>query len=429
MLNEFKNFFEVNKISKNARFLVGVSGGLDSMVILDLALKCGLNCAVAHVNYQLRKEESDNDAERVRKFCEKQKIPFHLDESGLKDCKNIQIAAREIRYNFFYKLLNDYQYDYIITAHHKNDDHETFLLNALRGSGIRGLKGIPTHRKKIIRPALQFTKTQLHEYALNNSIPFGDDSSNLISKYDRNFIRNKVLPIVTKRFENAEHGLSTSIDNLKRDYSLLNELVNKAIHPLITKKGENLILKPSTEITKDCWFYYLNQFGFNYNQISSWIDKNSQSGKYISSDKYKLIKDRETWILSPIELNEGDFSFIKLYEDKNVSQPLNLNCKTFTMTGALIKDENIGLFNKKLLKFPLVLRKWEHGDKIQPLGMKGLKKVSDILIDKKISLEEKKNIYVVLSQDEIVWIVGHVVNEKYKVILGEDLVYKMILIT
>ena len=429
MLNEFKNFFEVNKISKNARFLIGVSGGLDSMVILDLAIKCGLNSAVAHVNYQLRKEESDNDAERVIKFCEKQKIPFHLDESGLKDCKNIQIAAREIRYNFFYKLLNDYQYDYIITAHHKNDDHETFLLNALRGSGIKGLKGIPPNRKKIIRPALQFTKTQLHEYALNNSIPFGNDSSNSISKYDRNFIRNKVLPIVTKRFKNAEHGLSTSIDNLKRDYALLNELVNKAVHPLITKKGENLILKPSREITKDCWFYYLNQFGFNYNQISSWIDQNSQSGKYISSDKYKLIKNRETWILSPIELNEDDFSFIKLYEDKNVSQPLILNCKTLNITGALIKDENIGLFNKKLLRFPLVLRKWEHGDKIQPLGMKGLKKVSDILIDKKISLEEKKNIYVVLSQDEIVWIVGHVVNEKYKVILGEDLVYKMILTT
>ena len=429
MLNEFKNFFEVNKISKNARFLIGVSGGLDSMVILDLAIKCGLNSAVAHVNYQLRKEESDNDAERVIKFCEKQKIPFHLDESGLKDCKNIQIAAREIRYNFFHKLLNDHQYDYIITAHHKNDDHETFLLNALRGSGIKGLKGIPPNRKKIIRPALQFTKTQLHEYALNNSIPFGNDSSNSISKYDRNFIRNKVLPIVTKRFKNAEHGLSTSIDNLKRDYALLNELVNKAVHPLITKKGENLILKPSREITKDCWFYYLNQFGFNYNQISSWIDQNSQSGKYISSDKYKLIKNRETWILSPIELNEDDFSFIKLYEDKNVSQPLILNCKTLNITGALIKDENIGLFNKKLLRFPLVLRKWEHGDKIQPLGMKGLKKVSDILIDKKISLEEKKNIYVVLSQDEIVWIVGHVVNEKYKVILGEDLVYKMILTT
>ena len=429
MLNEFKNFFEVNKISKNARFLIGVSGGLDSMVVLDLAIKCGLNPAVAHVNYQLRKEESDNDAERVRKFCEKQKIPFHLNKNGLKDCKNIQIAAREIRYDFFHKLLNDHQYDYIITAHHKNDDHETFLLNALRGSGIKGLKGIPPHRKKIIRPALQFTKTQLHEYALNNSIPFGNDSSNSISKYDRNFIRNEILPIVTKRFENTEHGLSTSIDNLKRDYALLNELVNKAIHPLITKKGENLILKPSGEISKDCWFYYLNQFGFNYNQINSWIDQNSQSGKYISSDKYKLIKNRETWILSPIELNQDDFSFVKLHENENISNPLTLNCKSLNMMGVLIKDKNIGLFNKKLLRFPLVLRKWEHGDKIQPLGMKGLKKVSDILIDKKISIEEKKNIYVVLSQEEIVWIVGHVVSEKYKVILKEDLVYKMILTT
>jgi len=429
MLNEFKNFFEVNKISKNARFLIGVSGGLDSMVILDLAIKCGLNTAVAHVNYQLRKEESDNDAERVRKFCEKQKIPFHLNESGLKDCKNIQIAAREIRYDFFHKLLNDHQYDYIITAHHKNDDHETFLLNALRGSGIKGLKGIPPNREKIIRPALQFTKVEMQEYALKNSIPFGNDSSNSSSKYDRNFIRNKVLPIVTKRFKNAEHGLSTSIDNLKRDCNLLNELVNKAIHPLITKKGGDLIIKPSVEISKDCWFYYLNQFGFNYNQISSWIDQNSQSGRYISSDKYKLIKNRETWILSPIDFNKDDFSFIKLYEDENISQPLTLNCKSLTLKGPIIKDKNIGLFNKKLLRFPLVLKKWENGDKIQPLGMKGIKKVSDILIDKKISIEEKKNIYVVLSQGEIVWIVGHVVSEKYKVILSKDPVYKMILTT
>jgi len=429
MLNAFKNFFEVNKISKNARFLIGVSGGLDSMVILDLAIKCGLNTAVAHVNYQLRKEESDNDAERVRKFCEKQKIPFHLNESGLKDCKNIQIAAREIRYDFFHKLLNDHQYDYIITAHHKNDDHETFLLNALRGSGIKGLKGIPPNREKIIRPALQFTKVEMQEYALKNSIPFGNDSSNSSSKYDRNFIRNKVLPIVTKRFKNAEHGLSTSIDNLKRDCNLLNELVNKAIHPLITKKGGDLIIKPSVEISKDCWFYYLNQFGFNYNQISSWIDQNSQSGRYISSDKYKLIKNRETWILSPIDFNKDDFSFIKLYEDENISQPLTLNCKSLTLKGPIIKDKNIGLFNKKLLRFPLVLKKWENGDKIQPLGMKGIKKVSDILIDKKISIEEKKNIYVVLSQGEIVWIVGHVVSEKYKVILSKDPVYKMILTT
>ena len=429
MLNAFKNFFEANKISKNARFLIGVSGGLDSMVVLDLAIKFGLNTAVAHVNYQLRKEESDNDAERVRKFCEKQKIPFHLNESGLKDCKNIQIAAREIRYDFFHKLLNDHQYDYIITAHHRNDDHETFLLNAFRGSGIKGLKGIPPNREKIIRPALQFTKVEMQEYALKNSIPFGNDSSNSSSKYDRNFIRNKVLPIVTKRFKNTEHGLSTSIDNLKRDYTLLNELVNKAIHPLITKKGGDLILKPSREISKDCWFYYLNQFGFNYDQISSWIDQNSQSGKYISSNKYKLIKNRETWILSPIEFNNKDFSFIKLYEDENISQPLTLNCNSLTLKGALIKDENIGLFNKKLLRFPLILRKWEHGDKIQPLGMKGIKKVSDILIDKKISIEEKKNIYVVLSRGEIVWIVGHVVSEKYKVILSKDPVYKMILTT
>ena len=168
------------------------------MVVLDLTIRCELNTAVAHINYQLRKEESDNDAKRVRKFCEKQKIPFYLNKCDIKDCKNIQNTAREIRYNFFHELMEKHNYDYLITAHHKNDDNETFLLNAFRGSGIKGLKGILPIRENIIRPALQFTKSQLHQYALKNNIPYKNDSSNLTSKYNRNYIRNEIIPVVSK---------------------------------------------------------------------------------------------------------------------------------------------------------------------------------------------------------------------------------------
>ena len=205
---KFLAFFGQHEIKINSKFLIGVSGGSDSMALLDVGLKAGLNISVAHVNYQLRNIESDIESLIVKEYCLENKLNFYYKEAEINPNKNLQNEAREFRYKFFIDLVEENKLDYILTAHHQNDNHETFLFNALKGNSIGSLKGIPEINGKILRPLLQFTKTQLLLYVQENKIKYGTDSSNLTSKYERNFIRNEVFQRLKNKFRNVKKKIN-----------------------------------------------------------------------------------------------------------------------------------------------------------------------------------------------------------------------------
>lgn len=423
---EFLAFFKQHEIKTNSKFLVGVSGGSDSMALLDIGLKAGLNISVAHVNYQLRNEESERESIIIKQYCLENKLNFYYKEAKINLLKNIQNEAREVRYQFFNDLAEENNIDYILTAHHQNDNHETFLFNALKGNGIGSLKGIPVRNGIILRPLLQITKTQLLMYVQENKIKYGTDSSNLTSKYDRNFIRNEIFQRLRNKFPKFEQGLTNSINFLREDYLLLNQLVDEIIQPLLEEKKDHTLINFSNHIPRQAWYHFFKKFGFNYSQINIWLEIDSQTGKYIESSTHRISKDRNNWTLS-MKTNQKRNDKI-FYIDKNeaVEVPIKLTghlCETLSLE----KSNNmVEYFNYSKLTFPLKLRKWKSGDKIQPLGMKGNKKISDILIDSKISNLEKENIFVLESKNDIIWVIGVLINDRYKVNNNCSLFYKIV---
>ena len=423
---EFLAFFKQYKIKINSKFLIGVSGGSDSMALLDIGIKAGLNISVAHVNYQLRLEESERDSLIIKQYCLDNKLNFYYKKAEMSLNKNLQNEAREIRYQFFNDLINENKLDYILTAHHQNDNHETFLFNALKGNGIGSLKGIPEKNGVILRPLLQFTKNQLLVHVQENKIKYGTDSSNSTSKYERNFIRNEVFQKLKSKFPEFEQGLTNSINFLREDYSLLSQLVGKIIQPQLEKRKNHTLINFNSNIPKQAWYHFFKKFGFNYKQINNWLESNSQSGKFIESSTHRISKDRENWTLSKNISGKRNDKIFYMNKNETIELPIKLIghlCKSLSLEKS---NNNVEFFNFSKLEFPLKLRKWKRGDKIRPLGMRGSKKVSDILIDLKISILEKENIYVLESNDDIIWVVGVLISDKYKIEKNASIYYKIV---
>ncbi len=421
--NKYLTFLKNNSISVDANFLIGVSGGMDSMVCLELARKFSKNISVAHVNYKLRDEESDRDEKIVKDYCLKWGISFHLLIAKLDKSKNIQLEARNSRYSYFNEISTSNKLDYVITAHHLNDNVETFLLNTFRGSGINGLTGIPSLRKKIIRPLINISKQEIIDYCVNNQLLFGEDSSNENSDYKRNFLRNKVLPLLNEEFPGIYSKIDNTISNLQRDKNLLKKLINKELNGFINKKGEGYLIRINKDISSHTWFHFLNEFGFNYKQVLQWVENNHQSGKSIYSEKYELSNDRDYWLLYPIHKSKN--IEVHLNFNESIVYPININVEKTSPPKSFEIEKNVGYFDIEKLQFPLTISKWKSGEYMQPLGMKGSKKISDILIDKKVPKQEKGNVWVVKSNNTIIWLVGYVVNDNFKVTTKTTSCYKI----
>ena len=412
--NKFLDFFKENNISLESKLLVGVSGGIDSMVCLDLARKCNKNVFVAHVNYKLRGKESDRDEKILKNYCLQWNIPFYIFRSRIDKTKNIQTEARKIRYSFFDEILKKEGLDFIVTAHHLNDNVETFFINALRGSGINGISGIPFKRDNIIRPLLCVNKKEIINYSKANKLSYGEDSTNALSDYKRNFIRNEILTLIDEKFEGAYNKINDTILNINRDKKLLNDLIQKKLADLIQKEGDGYLIKNNSEIPNHVWFHFFKEFGFNYSQILKWTNNEHQSGKVIYSKNYELSNNRGNWLLFPIThiIDEEDK---EVYLDELIKNPFELIAKKTDEPTSLYSKKNGACLDFDKLNFPLHLCRWKNGDVMQPLGMKGSKKISDILIDKKVSVQKKKNIWVLKSKGEIIWLIGYTINDNFKV--------------
>ena len=415
------------------KILLAVSGGIDSMVLLDLFLKSGFNVSVAHVNFKLRGIESDKDENFVREKCELKSIPFFttsFDTEAFAEEKklSIQMAARELRYTWFEKLMAENNFDCLATAHHLNDSIETAILNMVRGSGLEGWDGISETNGKVIRPLLFATREQIQNYAADNSITWREDDSNITDNYQRNFIRHQVIPLLSKLNPSLENSFHESIEKISASTELMELGMTEWKKAFTSEKNDSIyILKEafgSSRFPEGLLWNLLHDFGFNFDQCAQAIRSlHGQPGKVFYGDKYQLAIDRTHLILSSqkkeveeVIIEEGQ-SEVKLGEKVLKLQFIN----SFEIT----KEREIAFLDADKIKFPLTWRKWTEGDYFFPLGMNHKKKISDFLIDQKVPIAQKDSVTVLESDGEIVWVVGMRIDDRFKIMPATKSILKI----
>nr|WP_294926695.1 tRNA lysidine(34) synthetase TilS [uncultured Flavobacterium sp.] len=433
MLSNFKNHIGVRfPFLENKKLFLAVSSGLDSMVLLHLFQQLGYEIAVLHCNFQLRGLESFGDQDFIRNYCEENNISFFTTqfdtEAFAKDYKlSTQIAARELRYSWFYELLETHKFDYILTAHHADDNLETFIINLSRGTGLEGLIGIPEQNDKIIRPLLPFSREEILKYAQKHNIEWREDSSNASNKYLRNKIRHDLVPVLKeinpnflKAFQKTQSYLQESNEMVEDASIMIYQQVAKEAGEEIHFDLNQLLKLPNY---RSYLYQWLNEFGFlAWNDIYDLVD--GQSGKQVFAAEFRLLKNRDTLILSPISEDDIAQEYLINENEEDVNFPLKLKiCRVDDIT----IDSNKAIFvDAEKIKFPLILRKWKEGDSFLPFGMNGKsKKVSKLFKDEKLSLIEKENTWLLCSNDQIVWIVGIRQDERFKIEKSSNKILKI----
>lgn len=427
MKQSFLNYLEQKKLcGSNDKILLAVSGGLDSMAMLDLFQDCGFNIGVAHANFQLRGGESTGDEEFVEGFCKKSSIPFYTKKFDTElyarlHQLSIQMAARVLRYQWFGELAEAHHFDWIATAHHLNDSIETGLLNLVRGSGIEGLDGIESKNGKVIRPMLFATRQQLEVHAKENNITWREDRSNTSDDYQRNFIRHHVTPLLKELNPSFENSFLESMNKISGAVELealgiqrWREQFEKTTGNQIrlTKKGFDQFKRPENVL-----WNLIKGFEFNLDQCHQIARAmKGQPGKKFYSSGHELIIDRDYLIISKTQTRLGE----TLIESHQTEATLgNFKLKIEQREKIDFNDDpTIAMLDADKIKFPLHWRKWKPGDSFYPLGMNHRKKLSDFLIDQKVSLADKEAITVLESENEIVWVVGWRVDDRYKIALA-----------
>ena len=401
---------------KTKTFLLGLSGGLDSMTLLHIAQELGINISVAHFNFKLRGEESDMDEAFIKSHCIELQIPaFTNSKDTLEYCNehklSIQEGARELRYNWFNALVETEGFDYILTAHHGNDVIETFFINLLRGSGIKGLSSIPELNDKIMRPLLEIDKSSLEKYAKAEYIPYREDSSNLSSKYLRNNLRHDVLPGLRKLSKDTDESILSSIKYLKEANTFIEEKIEEELSPFISNEKNETKLKIEHTCSDFALKTWLRKFGFKSEQTEQLTQHTA--GKKLTSSTHELLVDREEFIIRPLESISIEEFIIP--DARSISTPLHLAITIEEVPSSIKRDPNIAMLDLEKVKFPLKLRKWKHGDAFIPLGMQGKKKLSDYFIDEKINSFDKEKIWILEDSEKMVWIVGKRIDNRVKI--------------
>ena len=394
---------------KRSKLLIAVSGGVDSMVLVDLFKKLKYDVAIAHCNFKLRNEESDLDEVFVRTYALENSIPFYFKEFVTKIPKqSLQMAARTLRYKWFYDVLKKEKLDYLLTAHHLDDSLETFILNLSRASGIKGLTGIKASKDIIARPLLIFSKNQILNYAKNNNIHWREDSTNIKDDYQRNLIRNKVIPHLKKIHPNFLEQSRKTMKFLSQSNNLINDYV-KIIkkNNFIENEDEIVISKIFLKENHNIVFELFKDYGFkNTNQIIELC--NASSGKLIESINYILLSNRSNLILK-----KNNVKIKELYKVgvNGLRFPININVSKGEFK---TKNNNKSIYlSEEDIEFPLFLRKWKKGDVIFPTGMVGKKMIAKYYKDQKMSFFDKQNQWLLCNNNDVIWIVGHRADRRY----------------
>jgi len=411
-------------LTPGGRIIVGVSGGTDSVVMIHILMSLGYDCLIAHCNFHLRMDESNRDELFVRNLAKDLKIPYYsIDFETTKYAEehkiSIEMAARDLRYSWFYELLYNQDAQAIAVAHHADDSIETMLMNLVRGTGLKGLTGIQPRNHKVVRPLLCCTRLELETYLVHHDLEHIEDSTNTSSDYQRNKFRNEVLPLLLEINPSVRQTLYDSLERFEGNWTIYQQAIDKMKMEIVqTKPG---LVKMDIDGIKrqvhipTLMYELLHPYGFGSSLIEQITDQlDGESGKVFYSDTHRLVKDRKYLLISEKEENYSEEYSIN--EDVSVIEfplPMKISKQFVTSGFEVSKELNRIHVDATKLSFPLVLRRWKEGDSFFPFGMKQRKKVSDFFINNKLSLLEKEQSWILVSNHEIVWIVGQRLDNRF----------------
>ena len=423
-MNIISSFEKEIKSTANlsARFLLAVSGGNDSTALFPLCVLCNLDFGVAHYNYQLRGQDSDDDAAFIQQLCEEADIAFHkvtYDTTQIAADKkiSIQLAARELRYDFFKSTLKQGAYDYILTAHHLNDNIETILYQFTKGASINLLSGMPKFKNKILRPLLKISREQIETCMSTYGFDHREDSSNKSTKYARNHIRHNIVPALKSINPNLEQTILNNQYFWQANLALLDSTANNLLkkHLTIKDKIESLAYN-NTEHLAVILHRWLQPKGFHIEQIKliEQATRQQKTGVHFSTNKMELIVNRTEILVQELKaVDKAEFQSIHLADlQGGTTRSVGERQLSFTIkdrsTVKFSNDKNIALFDLDKVEFPIQVRYWKEGDKVQPFGLKGKKKLlSDIFINKKVNRFEKSTTPLLIDHgDNIIYVAG-----------------------
>ena len=408
---------------KNGKSLIAISGGVDSVVLTHLCHDLKLNVSLAHCNFNLRGEESNADEDFVLELGEQLDVEVFIQNFDTKAYSeshktSIQMAARELRYHWFADLAEQLDYDFILTAHHADDNLETFIINFTRGTGLNGLTGIPEVNENIVRPLLQFSREAIKSYAKSNNLNWREDSSNSSRKYLRNKLRHEIVPILKEITPQLLDSFKKTIENLNDTADIVEESLNAVAKRAIVSIDETGITYKVSEFKKvnnpkAYLFEMFKDFGFmEWNDVVGLLD--AETGKHVTSQTHKLIKHREFLILSELQV-VSDNEIISI-DTNTKTVEASFGILRFDEADALKDNSDAIIFvDADKLTYPLELRIWKTGDYFHPLGMNGKKKVSKFIKDEKMTPIEKQNTWVLVSNGNIVWVIGKRADDRFKV--------------
>ena len=427
MLNKTKQHINTNyPFLIKSKLLIANSGGVDSMVASYILKELGFMIALAHCNFNLRGGDSDKDAVFVKNWAQKNNIYCHSKSFKTKEFAqrkklSVQVAARQLRYNWFDNLLVEENYDYLITAHHANDNLETVLFNFTRGTGFKGLLGIPAKNNKIIRPFLPFSREEIENFAHKNNIQWREDKSNASAKYTRNRIRHKIIPVLEYLNPNLIKTFNSNQLYLKGVDSILSDKISEVKKEVVNtlpdgNKSLNIVKLRGLSNPQAYLYQILSEYGF-----TAWEDMadllTAQSGKQIYSKTHRLLKDRDLLILSLID----ESNTTNIYEIENLDRPfanedLNLSFETLSVSDPNFKTDKSCIFvDRQKINLPLKVRRWQKGDYFYPFGMQNKKKLSAFFKDQKMTLIDKEKTWLLCSDEAIVWIIGHRLDNRFRI--------------
>jgi len=440
MLRKFRQFTANNKlISETDYVLLAVSGGVDSVVMTHLIHQCGFKFAIAHCNFRLRGKDSDVDASFTKELAKNWNVPyfeksFDTEKYAQTHGISLQMAARDLRFNWFNTLLIENKFDILALAHNKNDVAETILINLIRGTGISGLHGILPKNNRYIRPLLFAQRHEIEAYAKKNNIAFRSDKSNFEDKYIRNNLRLNIIPLLQQINPSLIETLNNTAQYINHIEQIYHEKLKEIRSKTLKEEANKTLLDKhffSAQSNSSAYlFAFLNDYGFNTSQISQIkLAITKSPGKIFISTSHRLLIDREHLIIEPIpDLTSDDLIEIEENTESISTHGLNLSLCIINPNeiNALNKTaKNICYLDFEKLKFPLQLRTWQQKDKFIPLGMKQKKKLSDFLIDEKINMFDKERINVLKSNNVICWVVGHRLDERFKILPSTRKVLKI----
>jgi tRNA(Ile)-lysidine synthase len=454
----FNHFLRENYVfGSNQKWLVAVSGGVDSVVLCHLCHSHKIPFAMAHCNFQLRGEESERDEIFVRELAKQLDAELFVKRFDTKTYAaennvSIQVAARELRYTWFDEILkpddgrrtkddirgrkkdeknshhklstllsaNRQLPTSLATAHHADDNLETVMFNLFRGTGIRGIRGILPVQGSIIRPMLEMQRVDILQYAKENGLSWVEDSSNVSDKYSRNFIRNQVLPMMKEILPSAEKNFTKTMEQLREAEILYEQAIDVHKKKLLEIRGNEVhipILKlAKAKPLQAILFEMLKPFHFTALQTEEAIAlMESETGSFVVSASHRIFKNRNWLIIAPLQTEIATNILI----EKEIGEVLfpngKLNLKQLsTINYQLSTDAKIAMLDSKEITFPLILRPWKQGDYFYPLGMQKKKKLSKFFIDQKLSKTDKEKVWVIESNKKILWVVGHRIDNRFK---------------